>query len=107
MSANLNNTTPAAPGGNVNVTWQKDSSGNVSAYIATGAGGLSKYTQTWTAQTSVTVAHGLGTTDVTVQAYNGGSPNLMIIPQDVQIVDANTVLLTFGGAIDGYVVVIG
>ena len=32
MSLNLNNTTPAAPTGNVNVLWQYDGSGNVSAY---------------------------------------------------------------------------
>jgi len=30
---NFNGTTPAAPGGNQNVTWQSDGSGNVSAYI--------------------------------------------------------------------------
>lgn len=34
MPMNLNNTTPAAPGGNTNVTWQKDGSGNVSAYVS-------------------------------------------------------------------------
>ena len=30
---NFNNTTPSAPGGNTNVTWQVDGSGNVSAYV--------------------------------------------------------------------------
>lgn len=30
---NLNHTTPAAPGGNTNVTWQVDASNNVSAYV--------------------------------------------------------------------------
>jgi hypothetical protein len=34
MSTNLSNTTPAAPGGSTNVTWQADGSGNVSAYVA-------------------------------------------------------------------------
>lgn len=29
---NYNNTTPAAPSGNANVTWQSDGSGNISAY---------------------------------------------------------------------------
>ncbi len=33
MSINLNGTTPAAPAGSTNVTWQKDTSGNVSAYV--------------------------------------------------------------------------
>ena len=34
MSINPNDTTPAAPGANVNVKWQTDVSGNVSAYVA-------------------------------------------------------------------------
>ena len=34
---NLNDTTPAAPSGGVNVAWQEDSSGNVSAYIPFGS----------------------------------------------------------------------
>ena len=33
MSVNLSNTTPAAPAGSTNVTWQTDGSGNVSAYV--------------------------------------------------------------------------
>jgi hypothetical protein len=33
MSINLSDTTPAAPTGGTNVKWQKDSSGNISAYI--------------------------------------------------------------------------
>jgi hypothetical protein len=32
MSINFSDTTPTAPGGNVNVKWQTDVSGNVSAY---------------------------------------------------------------------------
>jgi hypothetical protein len=30
---NLNNTSPAAPSGNTNITWQIDVSNNVSAYV--------------------------------------------------------------------------
>jgi hypothetical protein len=33
---NLNDLTPAAPSGGVNVKWQQDGSGNISAYIAIG-----------------------------------------------------------------------
>jgi hypothetical protein len=33
MSVNLSNTTPAAPSGSTNVTFQTDGSGNVSAYV--------------------------------------------------------------------------
>lgn len=35
MSVNFNNTTPAAPTGNSNVTFQNDGSGNLSAYVPT------------------------------------------------------------------------
>jgi hypothetical protein len=38
MSINFNDTTPAAGGGNTNVKWQKDGSGNVSAYVPTVTG---------------------------------------------------------------------
>lgn len=37
MSINLNGTTPAAPAGSTNVSWQRDGSGNVSAYITSSA----------------------------------------------------------------------
>lgn len=37
MSINLSNSTPAAPAGSTNVTWQNDVSGNVSAYITSAA----------------------------------------------------------------------
>src|SRR5208282_6552675 len=33
MSINLSNTTPAAPTGATNITWQSDGAGNVSGYI--------------------------------------------------------------------------
>lgn len=36
MATNFNSTTPAAPGGNTNVTWQTDGSGNLSGYAPTG-----------------------------------------------------------------------
>ncbi len=34
MSVNLSSTTPAAPSGGTNITWQKDAAGNVSAYTS-------------------------------------------------------------------------
>lgn len=37
MSVNFNNTTPAAPAGSTNVSWQGDVSGNISAYTSTSA----------------------------------------------------------------------
>lgn len=64
-----------------------------------------KYMTSWTSQTSVTVNHALGTTAVIVQVYDG-SGNL-VIPQNVQIVDANNVALTFGASFSGSVTVVG
>jgi hypothetical protein len=49
MPMNLNNTTPAAPGSNVNVTWQKDGSGNVSAYVTPGSSAYTQTDLTWDA----------------------------------------------------------
>src|ERR1039458_4675373 len=39
ISPNFNGTTPAAPIGDTNVTFQVDGSGNVSAYVPTSGGG--------------------------------------------------------------------
>jgi hypothetical protein len=38
-SLNFSSTTPAAPGSNVNVTWQKDADGNLSGYVPPSGGG--------------------------------------------------------------------
>ncbi len=42
---NFNDSTPAAPGGNTNVAWQQ-SGANVSAYVPTGAGGVTSVAMT-------------------------------------------------------------
>jgi hypothetical protein len=34
---NLNDTTPAAPGGRINIVWQSDTNGNISAHIPPGS----------------------------------------------------------------------
>jgi hypothetical protein len=61
MSINLNDTTPSAPAGKTNVTWQKDGSGNVSASLATSAAQLSGV-------------------DATVQGANIAATNLVASP---------------------------
>jgi hypothetical protein len=76
-------------------------------FAATGATAAtaSKYTASWTSQTSVSVAHNLATTAVLVQVYDGSGNK--VTPQGIQIVDANTVALTFGAAFTGSVTVVG
>ena len=36
---NFDSTTPSAPAGNTNVTWQKDAIGNLSGYVPSSGGG--------------------------------------------------------------------
>jgi hypothetical protein len=60
MSVNFSNTVPAAPAGNTNVLWQNDGSGNISAYVPTGASIV----------TSASV-------DLTAQAANVGATTLL------------------------------
>jgi|SRR5215469_341886 len=44
--ANFSNTTPAAPIGNTNITWQSDGSGNISGYLSTPTAAWQTYTPT-------------------------------------------------------------
>jgi hypothetical protein len=50
VPSNFNDTTPAAPGGNVNVKWQTDGAGNDSAYVPTAVntGGTNVQTANYT-----------------------------------------------------------
>lgn len=64
-----------------------------------------KYTTSWTAQTSVAVAHNLGTSAVLVQVSDGGGN--VVIPQNIAITSSSTVTLSFGASFTGSVVVIG
>jgi hypothetical protein len=67
----------------------------------TGSGTPAGFSMSWSAQTSVTVNHMLGTTLVVIQVFDA-SGNL-VDPQQVNITDANNVTLTFGAAFTGSV----
>ena len=64
-----------------------------------------KYTASWSAQTSVTVTHNLGTSAVLVQVQDASGN--VVQPQNIAITSANVVTLTFGASFTGSVVVIG
>jgi hypothetical protein len=64
-----------------------------------------KYTASWSAQTSVTVTHNLGTSAVLVQVQDGSGN--VVQPQNIAITSVNVVTLTFGASFTGSVVVIG
>lgn len=65
------------------------------------------FAQTFTAATSWTIAHNLGTTDVTVDVYDASTPRLAIIPDAIAITDLNTVTVTFNIAQAGRAIIIG
>ena len=59
--------------------------------------------RSFTAQSTWVVNHNLNTENAIVQAYN--NDNYQIIPQSVQLTDANTVTISFPTQESGYVVV--
>lgn len=66
------------------------------------------YEASFSAATSVTVTHSLGTRRVVVQVWSLiVSPPILVEAEEVAIVDANTVSLAFGAATTGFVVVMG
>ena len=67
--------------------------------------GISKYTASWSVQTSVTVTHGLGTTAVIVQVFD--SSGIQVQPESITVTSPDVVTLAFGSAFTGLVVVIG
>lgn len=61
----------------------------------------------FTAQTTVTCTHGLGTTAVVVTVYNAASPPQLIIPDTVKTTNSNVVTATFTASTSGTIVVNG
>ena len=80
MSVNLSNSTPAAPAGGTNITWQTDGSGNVSAYT----------------QSAVELV-GDGV-DLTAQTANVGPNTLVTTPNGYYRISAYLVVTTVDGA---------
>lgn len=70
-----------------------------------GNAGVSHYTTSWSSQTSVTVTHNLGTSNVLVQVYDGSG--VLVSPESVTATSSNVVTLTFGASFTGSVVVSG
>lgn len=66
-------------------------------------GTVNKFTQSWTAQTTVTVTHGLNTTDVGWWVYD--STGLATTPATVTVTSSSVLTLTFGSPFTGRVVV--
>jgi hypothetical protein len=69
--------------------------------------GVQKYSQSFSAATSVTLTDDLNTTVKTTQCYDSASPPNLIIPSNVAITDANDVTVTFSSAQSGLCIVQG
>jgi hypothetical protein len=98
MSTNFSQNTPAAPAGNVNVTWQADGQGNVSGYVPqAAAGGVYFLDQTAspdvggyfqlipsvpTLAQSTFTATGSGSSPILIASFvtNPGFPSLLALP---------------------------
>ena len=72
MNTNLNDTTPAAPAGKINVAWQKDGSGNVSANLPLASS--SAFGAVKVDGTTITAASGV------ISAVGGGGSSLITPP---------------------------
>lgn len=64
------------------------------------------YTNTYVSATSWTVSHALNSSNVLVQVFDNGSPVKFLIPDDIEITDANTVTVRFNVAQAGRAVVV-
>lgn len=71
------------------------------------AGTAIVYSQAFTTQTTVALAHNLATLNVIVQCYDAASPPNWVEPNTLVLTDANTVTVTFGVAQSGKCVVVG
>lgn len=80
--------------------------GTLSGCKPTGSGGAAtpNYSQSFTAQTSVTINHALNSTAVLMSCYDGTTGN-QVVPGIVDIVDVNNIAVTFTQAQTGKCVV--
>lgn len=65
------------------------------------------YAETFGAATSWTVNHALATSDVSVMVLDDSSPRVEILPDEVEITDANNVTIRFNVAQGGRAVIMG
>ena len=81
-------------------------SGGITVCTINGTG-VANFAQAFTAQTTVTIAHNLGTASVVVQCVDGASPPNVIVPQNIAITSINVVTVTFSSSQTGSCVVNG
>ena len=73
-----------------------------------GAGTVARcYAETFGASTSWAISHGLSTLDVDVMVLDDSSPRVAMLPDGIEVTDADTVTVTFNVAQAGRVVIFG
>jgi hypothetical protein len=105
MGTNFNNTTPAAPANNVNVSWQTDGNGNVSAYVAAGVTSVNSQTGAVEVEggAGITISSGSGVITVgltgggDVTSINGQGGAIEIVGSQGIIVSTSSGTITISG----------
>lgn len=69
--------------------------------------GVGKFSQSFSSVSSLNVTHGMNTADVIVQVRNADATPKVVIPDEISIIDVNTVGLRFNSIRSGRVTIIG
>ena len=73
--------------------------------VGSGAGGIGRYAENFSSQTTFTVTHNLGDMNPVVQVYD--SLGEQVTPDKIDVTGGNTVLIEFNASTSGFVVVQG
>jgi hypothetical protein len=91
-------------GNNTAITFSAAQSGTCA--VLTGGSAGQTYSNSFTTQTSVALAHNFGTTNVLVACYDNQSPSNQVVPNSVMLTNTNTATVGFLAAQSGTCVVI-
>jgi hypothetical protein len=86
------------------VTFESPQTGSCS--VLTGGASNQTYTNSFTGQTSVSLVHNLGTTNVLTACYDNQSPSQQVNPGSITVTDSNTVTVGFLASQSGSCVVV-
>lgn len=93
-----------------NIQWQVDWAGlsGLWGFPTNGFSNMSRgYTESFGAALTWTVNHNLGTENIIAQAYDNTSDPLNFLPDDIQIIDSNQIVVSFNRPQAGKIVVMG
>jgi len=79
--------------------------GRRARFMLDNAGGMAKYTNSFTSQTSLSINHNLNDSNPIIQVYDENSEQ--ITPDKIEIVDANNIIITFNESTTGFYIMHG